>query len=239
MAVYFIQHGEAGEIKIGTTGGSPQGRMASLQTGAPLELRLLVSVPGGPADERALHERFAEHRLRGEWFRPAPALLHFIEGLRWAFRDQPETVAEEPTLYGLSLEQAAALAGFIRKCLLCDRADALVERVGGEDGEDGCPSAEVDPGTLLEAVDVVAKFDDILDPTVGSYATIDGARFPNTSSLRRFRSRAQSIIDRHNEAIADRCADARLVADGAENIDPSLVGDLPFDPFEDLSARPH
>lgn len=82
MAVYFIQHGEGGEIKIGTTCGNPYARMSTLQTGTPLELRLLVSIPGGVAEEVAVHERFAALRVRGEWFRPEPALLEFIASLR-------------------------------------------------------------------------------------------------------------------------------------------------------------
>lgn len=32
--------------------------------------------------EEDLHRRFAEHRIRGEWFHPADEILAFIEGLR-------------------------------------------------------------------------------------------------------------------------------------------------------------
>lgn len=77
MAVYFIQAGDGGPIKIGV-GNDPVGRLANLQTGHHELLTLLATVPGDAEVEAELHEAFARHRLRGEWFDPAPAILAFI-----------------------------------------------------------------------------------------------------------------------------------------------------------------
>lgn len=77
--VYFIQQGTDGPIKIGSSV-DPQARLRALQTANPHPLRLLAKAPGDVRDERALHERFSEHRINGclEWFSPAPDLLAHI-----------------------------------------------------------------------------------------------------------------------------------------------------------------
>ncbi|WP_435844243.1 GIY-YIG nuclease family protein [Streptomyces griseoluteus] len=56
-------------VKIGTSA-DPEGRLRSLQTGQPVELSLLWTCDGDY--ERALHARFAEYRIRGEWFDLTP-----------------------------------------------------------------------------------------------------------------------------------------------------------------------
>ena len=88
MAVCFIRYGKAGPIYIGATKDDPHRRLAALQRGTPCELRLLVSVPGDVAEIAALHERFAELHIRGEWFRAEQELLHFVEGMWWVSRRQ-------------------------------------------------------------------------------------------------------------------------------------------------------
>lgn len=75
--VYFIRAGLAGPIKIGRSH-RPHARLDDLQASSAEQLELLLAIDGGAALERELHERFAAHRLRGEWFAPAPALLHYI-----------------------------------------------------------------------------------------------------------------------------------------------------------------
>lgn len=72
--VYFVQAGEDGPIKVGYSN-HVEGRLASLQTAHHAPLRVLLKVPGGLALEAALHAALAPHRLRGEWFRPAPEVL--------------------------------------------------------------------------------------------------------------------------------------------------------------------
>lgn len=102
--VYFVQSGAAGHIKIGySKQSSLKKRMDGIQVGSPERLVLLATEPGGPEREAALHEEFDEYRHRGEWFRPGPRLLEYVEGL---LAPRPEDTAR--TLRQLEL---AANAG--------------------------------------------------------------------------------------------------------------------------------
>lgn len=76
--VYFIKAETTGLIKIGCAV-DPEARLRTLQTGCPDRLALLASMAGGQGDERALHERFASARIRGEWFSPREELVRFVE----------------------------------------------------------------------------------------------------------------------------------------------------------------
>jgi predicted transcriptional regulator of viral defense system len=79
QVVYFIQQGESGPIKIGTTVFALlDGRLKRLQTGSPYPLRLLGVVEGSYDLERRLHEQFSACRLEGEWFRADASLLQFV-----------------------------------------------------------------------------------------------------------------------------------------------------------------
>lgn len=77
-SVYFIQEGESGPIKIGHTNNIRM-RLYNLQPGNPTPLRLLFMLEAPRGFERELHEQFAEHRIRSEWFRPQ-AILSYIFG---------------------------------------------------------------------------------------------------------------------------------------------------------------
>lgn len=77
--VYFIQADESGPIKIGFTSGSPQARLAQLQTGNPAALKLLGAIKGSTAKERELHTSLSEWRLQGEWFQSHPTVLDTIK----------------------------------------------------------------------------------------------------------------------------------------------------------------
>lgn len=74
--VYFIQ-AASGPIKIGRAADA-RVRCAELQTGSHEELVLLATLKGGRVVERELHRRFAEHRIRGEWFHPHADILAHI-----------------------------------------------------------------------------------------------------------------------------------------------------------------
>lgn len=91
--VYFVQAGEHGPIKIGWTRGDPAARIASLQTGNPFRLILLVAVPGSVEDEASLHLRFDRIRMTGEWFQPTSELVAFIAAIQWTQKAR-ETVTE-------------------------------------------------------------------------------------------------------------------------------------------------
>jgi hypothetical protein len=67
MSVYFITCRQTGTVKIGHSL-EPSARLKELQTAHPFELKLEASLPGGADEENDMHCRFAEVRLKGEWF---------------------------------------------------------------------------------------------------------------------------------------------------------------------------
>lgn len=85
--IYFLQSGDPGPIKIGYTSRNVFARLDVLQVGNPEPLKLLRSVPGTQDDEQQLHRRFSGLLVRGEWFRPEPELLAFIDGISLGYRD--------------------------------------------------------------------------------------------------------------------------------------------------------
>lgn len=75
--VYFIapeallhrpKHDQGRVVKIGFTKSHPSARLAKLQTGCPLPLKLWAYTPGTVELEQALHRTFADLRHLGEWF---------------------------------------------------------------------------------------------------------------------------------------------------------------------------
>lgn len=77
MAVYFIRDAKLPKVKIGYSY-SPDHRLKQLQGLLRRELQLLKSIPGSMKDEKALHVRFKEDHLHGEWFRLSDKLAQFI-----------------------------------------------------------------------------------------------------------------------------------------------------------------
>jgi hypothetical protein len=81
--VYFIQviyDGVPGPIKIGKTKDDPLQRVVYLQTGCPWPLRLVgLLPPSGEHTERTVQAMFTKYNIHGEWFRPEPELIAFIE----------------------------------------------------------------------------------------------------------------------------------------------------------------
>lgn len=75
--VYFAESVDSGLVKIGVTVDLKK-RIASLQTGHAGALRLVHWEPGDRSDERNAHDAFAEHRVRGEWFRFADPIRKHI-----------------------------------------------------------------------------------------------------------------------------------------------------------------
>lgn len=79
--VYFIQMGEDGDIKIGTTANIHQ-RFRTLQTACHKPLRVLAMLRGGAELEEQMHRRFAHLRTHLEWFRPGEDLMEFLVKIR-------------------------------------------------------------------------------------------------------------------------------------------------------------
>lgn len=76
--VYFVQAGPEGPIKIGYAK-RVAARFAELQTANAEPLILLgVLFDGTRSLEAQTHLRFADFRLRGEWFNPADEIFDFL-----------------------------------------------------------------------------------------------------------------------------------------------------------------
>lgn len=78
--IYFIAAPDADVVKIGIAG-DPKRRFRTIQACSPVRLELVLFVRGTIFDERHLHERFAAHRVHGEWFRYHSDILSLIERL--------------------------------------------------------------------------------------------------------------------------------------------------------------
>lgn len=80
--VYFVKPvGQLGPIKVGHSI-YPPSRLVSLQTWSPVELELVSQFEGSLETERAIHERFAQWQVRGEWFEPVDDLVSLAHGIR-------------------------------------------------------------------------------------------------------------------------------------------------------------
>lgn len=101
--VYFIRCVDF--VKIGFTY-DVRARLETLQAATPYELELLDSFPGQEADEKSLHSRFADYRVRGEWFRLAPEILEYIECRR---ADRGKSPVKSPVSTEFDDEIRAAL----------------------------------------------------------------------------------------------------------------------------------
>lgn len=81
--IYLIgEVGRAYAAKIGQSREHPRHRLAGLQTGNPRVLEVIgcYKVKDRDAEERALHSRFIEHNVLGEWFRITTDITnHFKE----------------------------------------------------------------------------------------------------------------------------------------------------------------
>jgi len=80
MQLYIIRCKDTGRIKIGVSADA-QIRLQGLQDQCPTFLELVVVIPGDRFLEQRLHDRFEAHRVRSEWFAPAPELLAWIATL--------------------------------------------------------------------------------------------------------------------------------------------------------------
>lgn len=79
QTIYFVQGCESHRIKIGRTKDFAM-RLSSLRVSCSERLRVLgVMNDQNPVVEQELHSIFAKHRVRGEWFKPVPAILEFIK----------------------------------------------------------------------------------------------------------------------------------------------------------------
>lgn len=91
--VYLIYAMRTDVVKVGCTN-APKTRLATLQTGCPLELVMGYAYMFGTADEakraeRLVHDECHFARVRGEWFREGP-VEEFIWNRPMAFIEDVE-----------------------------------------------------------------------------------------------------------------------------------------------------
>lgn len=106
--LYVIQAGEF--VKIGISR-NVQARLAELQTGNPLPLAILDAFEFADAEqvERALHQRFANARVQGEWFRLTAEDLEALADICRSYRlgnlpTVARSAAHLPTVHRVDLE---------------------------------------------------------------------------------------------------------------------------------------
>ncbi len=75
--VYFIFDKDASAIKIGHSV-NVKFRLSQLQGGSSNYLKLLALEAGGASREKELHERFASHHLRREWFKNNDEIQNYV-----------------------------------------------------------------------------------------------------------------------------------------------------------------
>lgn len=78
--IYFILAPELNRVKIGLAQ-KPWERLSKLQTDCPCDVQLVAFIQGDLAAEQALHQRFAQQRVRGEWFNLIGPLLDYVATL--------------------------------------------------------------------------------------------------------------------------------------------------------------
>lgn len=76
--IYFIQESGNGYIKIGFSQ-EPLQRLRQLSKNQPYEYNLIGVLPGHLPEEKALHKKFSDFSVKGEWFCPSKDLIDFIE----------------------------------------------------------------------------------------------------------------------------------------------------------------
>lgn len=130
--VYFVQAGDDGPVKIGLAK-EPLRRVSSLQTGSPVPLRLRHVVPGDHALERALHRRFAEARVAGEWFGDdwTAIILTYGGGVERAAIDASDGGGSPPILTGSefrSMKEIVELRAHVERMTLAGLARDEIRR---------------------------------------------------------------------------------------------------------------
>lgn len=137
--IYFLQSPDGGTVKIGTAL-DVDARHKQLEAQYRQPLALLATLPGGREEERAIHERFASHRLgKTEQFRPVAEIMAFlgrpllvspdpdaVELMPGSFRTLGIRMSHEYAewLTGVAKADRMTIAAFVDKAV-ADRAKAI------------------------------------------------------------------------------------------------------------------
>lgn len=92
--IYFITAGNK-HVKIGYSA-NPEKRLKELQTGNPLKLKLVTTIPGSYETEKALHLYFTRNKREGEWFHLTGELGNCLKAAIWPKRKhvEPTTIKQ-------------------------------------------------------------------------------------------------------------------------------------------------
>ncbi len=140
--LYFIRAGDNGPVKIGIADSIPE-RMATLQSASAVTLCLIREIPGNRAQEQWLHQRFAEVRLRGEWFTFTEEMLTVVPPALHNRAGRAITANEAPSdPYRVALEQYDAA---IELVLLHQKRSRSLQEIGhiGDAWIEHCRADEV------------------------------------------------------------------------------------------------
>jgi hypothetical protein len=77
--IYMARCGDNGPVKIGLSG-NPEARLIELQTAHFVPLHIVRVLAGGRGVEKWLHDHFAAHHIRSEWFHFQPEMLTIQPG---------------------------------------------------------------------------------------------------------------------------------------------------------------
>lgn len=105
--LYFIQAGESGPVKIGTSR-DPRARLSNMQVNNHERLTLLAAARVLPETEGDVHEDLSLARLHGEWYMPTAQVLD--EAAHWASRGDAAWLVE-PTRPEMASAARAAIRG--------------------------------------------------------------------------------------------------------------------------------
>ena len=103
--VYFVLCPELNLLKIGWTQNPPE-RFQALRVGMPYPIAMLTARAGSRADEAALHARYQDMRVSGEWFRYRPRLRRFVASVLKKHGPTPWPAPLKLTKYEAALERA-------------------------------------------------------------------------------------------------------------------------------------
>lgn len=117
ILVYFIRAHD-GSIKIGSTGKIVL-RLHDLQLAHAHPLRLVGLLPGGQGEEYALHARFRDHRMMGEWFAPAPEIEKLIAVLDKSLLDHLDQAYRSCSCGATPVQIEENADGFVGFCSGC------------------------------------------------------------------------------------------------------------------------
>jgi len=105
VGVYFLKSEHSGRIKIGFSRQLPR-RIDEIKGASPEPVELLHVIPDASPDlESALHDKFQNLRIGGEWFEGSQDLLEYVDSLKT--RGSEAVIADEKTAGEVLGEQQA------------------------------------------------------------------------------------------------------------------------------------